>query len=259
MNEDNLVVSLQDVSLGYGSQIVLEDVNLTIREGAFLGLVGPNGSGKTTLLRGILGKLKPRCGTITHGGFVRGSPVRFGYVPQHREMDERYPLSAQDVVAMGAYPRQGMFLPPGKRVRQAALDTLQMVGAVELAGRPFRELSGGQKQRVLVARALASGAQTLLLDEPTNDMDLAGQHDLMQVLSELRCSVGLTILTVSHLLHIIFSYVDELAVIHRGRVTCLSPHDSAAATILADIYGRPVDIVSRYGRRAVLVGDRYEA
>ena len=258
MSEDDFVVSLRDVSLGYGSHIVLENVNLTIREGAFLGLVGPNGSGKTTLLRAILGQSKPQRNTIVYGEAVRKSPVRFGYVPQHRQMDERYPLSALDVAAMGAYRRQGLLVPPGARARRAGREGLEMMGAAGLGPRTFRELSGGEKQRVLVARALASGAKALLLDEPTNDMDLAGQHDLMEVLRDLQRAERLTIVAVSHLLHIVLSYVNELAIIHEGRLNCLTPDEPAAATTLASIYGRPVDVVSRYGRRAVFVGDRHE-
>ncbi len=258
MVRDDCVVRLEQVDLGYGRHVVLRDVSIEIRSGDMLALIGPNGSGKTTLLRAILGQLSPRRGTIEFGETIRRTAVPFGYVPQARAMDLTYPLTALDVVLMGRYPRLGLFLPPGRRHRQAALAALNRVGATDLAPVRFGELSGGEQQRVLVARALATEAQVLLLDEPTNDMDLRSEHDLMQLLSSLHVEGDMTLVLVSHLLHNILSYAPRIAILHEGRLSSFDRSELTDGHHLAGIYGIPVQIVEQGGRRTVLVGARDE-
>lgn len=250
------IAALEGVTLAYGHHVVLQDLSLTIRRGDFLGLVGPNGAGKTTILRALLGLLKPKAGRIVYG--PTQSPTRFGYVPQRSQIDEYFPLTALDIVSMGTWPLVGWLRPATAEARRRATNALRTVSAEELAHVPFRQLSGGQKQRVLVARALATGAETLLLDEPTNDLDLASEYDLMQVLARLHREHGLTIVLVSHLLHVVLSYASRIAVLHEGRLRILEADQLSDGRALSQIYQRPVTVLSYGAYRAVVVGEQDE-
>jgi len=251
---DDWLVRLEQVSLGYGPRVVLEDVSLEVRNGDFLALIGPNGSGKTTLLRALLGQLRPRRGSIEFSQPVRRARVSFGYVPQARAMDLAYPLTTLDVVLMGRFPQVRWCLPPGRSHRAAALAALDRVGVADLAQVQFSELSGGQQQRVLVARALATEARALLLDEPTNDMDLRSEYDLMQLLCSLHAAGGLTLVLVSHLLHNILSYAPRISILHERRLTTFDSTELTDGRHLGAIYGLPVCVVENDGHRAVLAG-----
>src|SRR3990172_3602977 len=161
------LVSLRDVNLGYDSAPVLQNVNLAIYPGSLVGLAGPNGSGKTTLFRSILGLLP-----ILSGSLSRVCPLsNFGYVPQSAALDSQFPLSASEVVEMGAYGRvrSYQFTPKGERER--IREVLNQIGLPHLAGRSFFSLSGGQKQRMLIARALMVDPKIMILDEPLSGVD----------------------------------------------------------------------------------------
>jgi ABC-type cobalamin/Fe3+-siderophores transport system ATPase subunit len=249
------LVELTAVRLGYGRRVVLEGVDVAIQDGDFVGIVGPNGSGKSTLLNAILGQLRPQAGELRYGGPLADRhevPVRFGYVPQFREADELFPLSALEVALMGVYPRLGLFRRPGKRDREWALECLDQVSASGLARQAFRELSGGQKQRVLVARALATGAPVLLLDEPTNDMDIRSEHDLMELFARFHEAGHKTLVFVSHLLHLVLSYAPRIGILHGGTLTVLGAAELGNGEHLSALYGLPVEVVDHGGYRTLV-------
>src|SRR5215470_9340539 len=139
----NTLLALQDVSLGYDHQPVLEHVSLTIERGEFLALLGPNGAGKTTLLRGVLGIIPILAGRVEYGFDRLINPP--GYVPQRETLDPIFPLTVFEIVLMGTYARLGPLRSVGRRQRQVALACLEQVGLRDLVNRPFWVLSGGQK------------------------------------------------------------------------------------------------------------------
>lgn len=245
------VLELSGVRLGYGPKVVLDEVDLVVTQGDFIGLVGPNGSGKSTLLKAVLGVLRPLAGSI-HLGDPPPGRVRFGYVPQFREVDERYPLSALEVVLMGAYPRLGSLRRPDAAQLERAHRCLDVVGLADLAARRFSELSGGQKQRVLVARALATEAPVLLLDEPTNGLDLRSECALMDLLATLHARGEKTVVFVSHVLGLVLSYAPRVGILHEGRLRVFDTQDLVANGELSRLYGVPLQVVEANGRRAVL-------
>jgi ABC-type Mn2+/Zn2+ transport system ATPase subunit len=142
-------------------------------------VVGPNGAGKTTLFRSILGAVAPAHGTIATSG-----PA--AYVPQSADEELEYPLTALDVVLIGAYRRQPWYRPLGRALRREAMEQLDRVGLADRARSQIGELSGGQRQRVLLARALLSQRRILLLDEPLNGVDATTQEVIVSILAELR-------------------------------------------------------------------------
>ncbi len=220
-----VLLGLRDVSVGYRGQSVLEDVTLEIAAGDCLALLGPNGSGKSTILKTIAGIIPPLRGTVFRTGGAR--PVRVGYVPQQDSLDLVFPMTAGEVVEMGAYGG-----PPGRRAgrleRKRAARCLEQVGAGELQGRLFHALSGGQKQRVLVARALAAEPDVLLLDEPLSGIDAPTAAAIVALLERLNREQGMTILLVTHHLGAVRDAVREAIRVHAGRLL-----RGPAATMLA--------------------------
>ncbi len=209
------LVDIANLDFAYGRSPVLRGINITVEEGSTLGLIGNNGGGKTTLLRLILGLLEPQAGTIRIAGLSPRDAVRrgdvFGYVPQNPTVPESFPISVRDVARLGLVGKTGMFR-SAKREDLAHVDaTLDRLGLTELADTPIGDLSGGQQQRVYIARALACRPKLLVLDEPTTGIDHKTEQQFVQLLTELRQELGLTVIFVSHDLRAVTSVCDRVA------------------------------------------------
>ena len=212
--DDSLpLVSLQNASLGYDSEPVLQNVDLTICPGDLIGLAGPNGSGKTTLFRAILGLLP-----ILSGGLSRNCPLsNFGYVPQSAALDPQFPLSAGEVVEMGAYGRIRPYeFFPAEEKKQIG-EVLEQVGLRHLAPRSFFSLSGGQKQRILIARALMVKPKIMILDEPLSGVDEESRKSISELLVQLTRKNGLAIFFSSHDIPMVRSVADRLLRVDKGK------------------------------------------
>ena len=209
------LITLDDVSLGYDRELVLEHVSLAVERGEFLALLGPNGAGKTTLFRGMLGLITPLAGRIAYGFDRATTPP--GYVPQKEALDPIFPLTAYEVVLMGATGRLPPLARAGRALRRRARDRLDDVGMGALGDQPYWALSGGQKQRVLIARALAVAPEVLLLDEPTAGIDTPAEAAIMDIITRLNHERGLTVVLVSHHLRLVRSLVRVGIWVEDGR------------------------------------------
>lgn len=208
------IVQIENVSFSYGKQPILENVRLNIPEGDFIAMIGPNGGGKTTLLKLILGLLQPVSGTIS----VMGKPAfkashLIGYVPQNVHINQRFPISAIDIVLMGKLTPKKRKPWYTKQDRHSAMQALERMELDAYADHRIGDLSGGQRQRVFIARALVSQPKLLLLDEPTASIDTRGQADFYGLLMKLNTDT--TILLVSHDLLAISFHVKSVACVNR--------------------------------------------
>jgi zinc transport system ATP-binding protein len=216
---DEIAVKMQDVNVAYNSTAVLEDINLEIKAGRYVGILGPNGAGKSTLLKTILGLIRPQRGEILVFGEspqklrLHGQTV--GYLPQRPLGNPRFPVSVLDVVLMGRYGRIGLVRRPRQADRDLARRLLTQVGIPHLAERLIGELSGGEQQRVFVARALCVEPRLLILDEPTVSLDACAQDDIYELVDGLRRAMNLTVLIVSHDIGAVARHVDEVVCINR--------------------------------------------
>lgn len=234
-------IELQNLSLWRGSVPVLEDIDLQVRRGSFLALLGPNGSGKTTLLRVILGLITPQQGTVrVLGNRPRDARGRVGYVPQRAAFDLDFPIHSDEVVCMGRLPRKRWLRQYDAADREAARHALDTMEAAHLADRPIGTLSGGELQRVLIARALAMEPELLLLDEPTASLDERIGRGIWEILEEL--SQQMTIVLVSHDIGAISHYVREVACLNRR--LHMHPDGELSDEILEATYGCPVDLLA---------------
>jgi len=208
------LVTLQSVSLGYDSKPVIKEVNLAIYPGSLIGLAGPNGSGKTTLFRTILGLLPPVGGTLS-----RSCPLsNFGYVPQSAALDPQFPLSASEVVEMGAYGRVRPYQFIPKSEKERVKEILHQIGLPQLAARSFFSLSGGQKQRMLIARALMVNPKIMVLDEPLSGVDEESRRSIADLLTMLARERGLAIFFSSHDLEMVQRVADSIVRIDKGQI-----------------------------------------
>jgi len=233
------VIYLKDVSFSYGNQVVLDNVNLYIREGTFFSIVGPNGGGKTTLVKLMLGILKPDRGEIRiMGASPQASRRHIGYVAQHIHFDPMFPINVMDVVLMGRLA--GRWGGPFSRAdRREALAALDEMGLKELTGASFADLSGGQRQRVLIARALVTRPKMLLLDEPTANIDATVEDRFYSILKEL--NKRLTILLVTHDLGFVSPLVSSVICVNR-RVR-IHPTCKITDKTIKELYNRNMHMV----------------
>ena len=241
------VLALRDVSFGYPPdglrRPVLDQINLEVPQGDFLGVIGPNGGGKTTLLRLILGRIRPQRGSVMLFDDVpQRQAHRIGYVPQASTIDLSIPVTALDVVLAGRLRSSPWGWRFGAEHRTAALSALARVRGEDLAHRPLRALSGGQRQRVLIARALAAGAELLLLDEPTSGLDDLVQRELTELLVALNSR--LPIVMVTHDLAFVSAHVKRVACLNHR----LSVHRVEEITehAVVEMYHGPVRLMHQH-------------
>ena len=211
-----------------GGRPVLGPLDLTIHEGAFLGMLGPNGSGKTTLLRALSGVVRATAGEILlHGTPLRRhSPLELarlvGVVPQQFSLDFAFTVS--EMVAMGCYARGGRHASAEAVDQDAVQAALTETSLSALADRLVTELSGGERQRALIAQTLAQQTPVILLDEPLNNLDLNHQLEVMQLLNRLH-KAGRTIVVVLHDLNIAAQYCETLVLLDEGRIAAQGTAD----------------------------------
>lgn len=194
-------ISLSNVSFRYGNVPILEDINLTIQSGEFVGIIGPNGGGKTTLIKCILGLLSPDTGSVEIFGeknISQSVQKKIGYVPQRSESQSgSFPFSVREIVDMGLAVKSSLFS-FHRHDEKEILKALRDVDMETHIEEKMSDLSGGQKQRVLIARSLVGNPSILVLDEPTVGVDQETKHDFYTLLTSLNTTKNITILLVSH-------------------------------------------------------------
>ncbi len=230
----NLYVAYQDI-------LALEDVNFSVKQGEFWGILGPNGSGKTTLLRAMLGLVMPISGSITVFGVAPqnlGSlRTKIGYVPQSSNIDFHFPIKVKDLVMLGRSYKMGMGARPGKTDWQAVARALELVEMSHLSDRQIGRLSGGQRQKALIARALALEPELLLLDEPTAALDVASSEGFFAWLHNMHRRMQITLILVTHDVGVVSQYVSVVACLNRRLVAHGRPLEVLSKETLEDMYG----------------------
>lgn len=242
----NKAIEITNLTVTLNDREVLSDINLSLQEGSFLGIVGPNGGGKTTLLRVILSLIRPASGRVLIFGKTPEEAVKekmFGYLPQHMNVDADFPATTKDVVLMGCCRNAGIFRRPSAEDKKKSVEFLATMGMSGFENHMFGILSGGQQQRVSVARALVGDPKILILDEPSTGIDAVGQEDFYHLLKGLQKRFGLTIIMVSHDIGVITSYVDEIACLNRTLHYQGSPLGALDDEVLRELYGKSIEVI----------------
>lgn len=189
------LLTIRNLSLGYDSRTIVEDLNFAVNAGDYLCIVGENGSGKTTLMRTLLRLQEPVSGQIDFGDGLQKNQI--GYLPQQTVVQKDFPASVKEIVLSGCQGRCGLRPFYSKEEKKLAEENMQRMGIAGLAERCYRELSGGQQQRVLLARALCATGKVLLLDEPVSGLDPKVTAEMYGLISDLNRE-GVTVVMISH-------------------------------------------------------------
>ncbi|GAB6045785.1 ABC transporter ATP-binding protein [Caminibacter profundus] len=206
-------IEVKNLFFKYEKELVLENINFTLKDKKFMAIIGPNGGGKTTLLKLMLGFLKPSNGEVK----VYNKPPKensqiIGYVPQHTNFSLDIPITVFDIVLQGRLKKGKFFY--SKEDKQKAFEVLEKLKITEFKDRKIKELSGGQRQKVLIARALVSEPKIIIMDEPTSAIDPNGQKEILDLIESLK----ITRVVVSHDIKILLRNVDKIAYIHKKAI-----------------------------------------
>ncbi len=243
--EKEKAIFIRDLSVHYGFSPVLWDISLSIPQGKLVGIMGPNGAGKSTFMKAIL-RLVPATGGIEILGHATLNPVRqrIAYVPQKEQVDWDFPMTVRDLVAMGCYPRKGLFGRMKSEDWGKVDEAIHTMGLSSFSGRQISQLSGGQQQRAFIARAIVQEADLYFLDEPFSGVDLTSEKIIVDVLKQMR-DQGKTICVVHHDLSSVESYFDWLVLLNTRLV---------ASGSLVDVFNQK-NLRLTYGRNWKLVED----
>jgi iron complex transport system ATP-binding protein len=250
------MIELRDVTVTLGGKQVVDGVDATVSDGAWLAVIGPNGAGKTTLLRAIA-RLVPFAGSIALDGRLSAElsrselSVLVAVVPQAPHTPPW--MTVAEYVLLGRTPHLGPLARESARDREIAARSLARLDLLELHDRRLETLSGGERQRAVVARALAQEARIVLLDEPTAALDIGHQQQALELLDTLRVESGLTLVSAMHDLTLAAQYADRMLLLDAGRVVADgSPVDVLTEAAIAHHYGAAVDVLRGGGRVAVV-------
>ncbi|MFQ5580158.1 MAG: metal ABC transporter ATP-binding protein [Nitrospiria bacterium] len=241
------LVSLSHVTCGYHNRLVFQNLSLKIFPRQFAGLVGPSGAGKSTLLKVILGVVPVLSGSVMVSDIrVNGNhPPHIGYVPQIETVDWDFPVTVEQVVAMGLYRHSGRLPWLTRDERMRIKDLLEELGIGSYAHRQIKALSGGEQQRVFLARALVGNPELLILDEPTSGVDLKTQHAILHLLGELNRR-GVTILITTHDLNAVARHLPWVICFNKQVIAQGDPDEVFTAPVLSRTYDSEMSVI-RHG------------
>ena len=240
-------LTVTNATCGYGSVPILKDVNLHLKQGEIVCILGPNGIGKTTIFKSVLGFLTLLEGEITLDGVNKNEITQrefarnVGYVPQSHEPP--FPYSVPDVVVMGRASRLRNFETPGIRDYMIADKVLNMLGIGYLREKTYTQISGGERQMVLVARALAQSPKLLVMDEPTANLDFGNQISVLESIKRLS-GRGLGVLMTTHSPDHAFLCCDRVILITKSKKVFEGSVDEIVTEEnLREAYGIDVKII----------------
>ncbi|MCE5296767.1 MAG: ABC transporter ATP-binding protein [Euryarchaeota archaeon] len=219
------MLNVKGLSFKYKERPVLENIDLDIKKGEIIGILGPNGCGKTTLLKLLNRDLRPESGVVSIDGddlkdiTKRAIAQQIAVVPQSNEI--RFAFSVRDIVAMGRMPFLERFQVESSEDMRIVDEAMEKTNITEFADRPINTMSGGERQRVIIARAIAQRPEIILLDEPTLHLDVCHQFEALDLVRQLSKDEQLTVVIVSHDLPMVVKYCDRIVLIHDHKVFAL--------------------------------------
>ena len=246
------LIKFDHVSGGYNGELTLNNIDLIIHRGEFVGMLGPSGSGKTTLLKSVLGDIRIYNGTIIINGTNNNNHgLNIGYVPQLETIDWNFPITVRQLIGIGVI-RTSKYFPWINKEQKLAVDAVSnRLGLEDLMNRQIRELSGGQQQRTFLGRALVSNPDILILDEPTSGVDIRTKEEIMGILNSLNHQ-GVTILMTTHEINSVASQLPRVICLKNSIIADGPPKEIFTEDNFYATYGAAVKTIDHEGNKFVI-------
>jgi zinc/manganese transport system ATP-binding protein len=257
------VIDLRGATASVGGRTLWSGVDLSVKCGEFVAVLGPNGVGKSTLVKILLGTVPTASGEVRVLGRRPGTAgAQIGYLPQRRSFDASLRIRGVDVVRLGLDgDRWGVPLPGARRfsARQRAAEArvhevIELVGASAYAHRAIGECSGGEQQRLLIAQALVRRPRLLVLDEPLDSLDLPNQAAVAALIGRISRSEDVAVLMVAHDVNPILPYLDRVVYLADGGAASGTPAEVITTETLSRLFRTPVEVLRASDGRLVVVG-----
>lgn len=213
-------ITIEKLKIGYGQQIVAENLNAQFNEGELTCLLGPNGIGKSTLLRTMMALQKPLNGNIFYKKEYDGEKIDISNIPQNEiakiisivltEKPDVDNMTAEEIVGMGRNPYTGFWGTLSAGDKKIVAETIETVGMAKYIKTPISRLSDGELQKIMTAKALAQSTPVMLLDEPTSFLDFQSKVEIMSLLRNLAHNMNKTIILSTHDLTLAEKMADKL-------------------------------------------------
>lgn len=223
-SHDNKIISIEGLTVDFGSFKALDDVNAEINEGDFVAITGPNGGGKSTLLKSMLHLIAPTRGQVRYyAGGVETDRLRFGYLPQKSNIDSRFPITVEEVVASGLLGERRNWRGKFSDAATAKIETtLEEMGIGGIRRQVIGTLSGGQLQRTLLGRAVISDPDIVVLDEPLSYVDRTFVEQIYGIVAKL--AERATMVLVSHEMTVISEMANRHWIVDHSLHQCHAAH-----------------------------------
>ena len=224
LDNNDLIIAADSITVKYGNTVAIGDVSLEINAGDFVAITGPNGGGKSTLLKTLLKLIKPTVGTVDY--YKEGRIVdnlRIGYLPQKSNIDSRFPITVEEVVASGLYGKSHNWRGKlAETAREKVDSVLELMGVADLRKRVIGSLSGGQLQRTLLGRAIISDPEIVVLDEPLSYVDHNFIEQIYKIVEDI--SHHATVILVSHEMTVISEMANRHWIVDHTLHECHASH-----------------------------------
>ena len=234
------IIQIAELYAAYDEKTVLRNVNLSVYERDFLGIIGPNGGGKTTLIKSILGLHQPQKGKIRFYKEGKEVPeINMGYLPQYNNIDKKFPISVYEVILSGLSKQKSIFRRYSNEQHELVRQMIVRMGLEGMDKRAIGELSGGQLQRALLGRALVSNPEVIILDEPNTYIDKrfeAKLYSLLEDINKERASI-----LVSHDIGTVLKNVKTIACVNE--TVHYHPHTEVPTEWLEEHFGCPIEML----------------
>ncbi|MEK7105082.1 MAG: metal ABC transporter ATP-binding protein [Patescibacteria group bacterium] len=239
MPEKKIAIQVEDLTVQFGTDRVLDAISFEIEAGQIVAVIGPNGSGKSTLVKTMLGLEKADRGEITYFGKPLSQAKQLiGYVPQRFSFDKDFPITVKEFLKLRR--------PEGKNTIEHKLAAVGLKPS--MAKQHLGALSGGELQRVLMAQAILNSPQILFLDEANAGIDLAGEQNFLEIIKTLNTEHGTTIVMVSHEIDVVARFVDQVICLNRSLVCHGSPKETLTEKVLVSLFGEEAGLYNHTHR-----------
>lgn len=250
------LVEFRSVTVAFAGSAVLRDISFAVGTGEWLGVLGPNGAGKSTLLRTLVGGPVTEGATIVDGHAVdeikgRQRSQLIAYVPQRPVFPAG--MAVFDYVLLGRTPHLGLLAAERREDISIVWDALRSLDLTSFAERDMASLSGGETQRVAMARVIAQEAPVLVLDEATAALDVARQHQVLELVDVVRRDRDIAVISAMHDLTAAAQFCDRVALLDGGSLRGVgAPTDVLTEALLRDVFEPTVRVIDVEGSQVIV-------